>query len=451
MRVAIDDGHGMETAGKRTPPIPELNNRVIKENEFNRAVKKLLVLELERCNIDYVLLAEGDNDVPLANRVAIANKENVDIVVSIHYNAFDGKFDDYDPEGLSVFHHIGSVKGKRLAECVHKYLKQGTPQVDRGIKSADFYILKYTKAPAILIENGFMDNKKEALLMIDKDFQKEVAREIAQGICEYFGVKYVEEVVSSNLYRVQVGAFSNIENANNLVDELKSKGYNPIIVKDTIQQSPSTPIQEVKKSKYYKIGDAHIIETTPDNIEVKVLGDTLHGKGVFGINGTFFDTKTAPVTSPESCVFIAMNDGKPLSNNAQFNGWQSPPRATLIYQTNDLLGFRKLKDVNSIRSITKWAIGGFMVKPYMDFVNEKIPSGVNYRTAHSYIGYDSSGKVYLIVKPNHMIADIVPLLDTLNITNCVVLDGGGSSQLNHPDGNYKSTRRINTALLLKEV
>ena len=45
--IALDDGHGMETAGKRTPSIAELNNRVIKENEFNRSVVAYLDKELK--------------------------------------------------------------------------------------------------------------------------------------------------------------------------------------------------------------------------------------------------------------------------------------------------------------------------------------------------------------------------------------------------------------------
>lgn len=206
-----------------------------------------------------------------------------------------------------------------------------------------------------------------------------------------------------------------------------------------------------RKSKYYKIGDAHIIETTPNNIYIDVLGNNLHNANAYGVNGTFYDTGTAPVTSPNSCVFIAMNNGKAISNNAQFNGWNAPPRATMIYHTSGLLGFRQLQNISTIRNITNWAIGGFMVKPYMSFANEKIPGSINYKTAHTYIGYNANGKVYLIVKPYHMINEIVPLLNQLKIINCIVVDGGGSSQLNHPDGNFRASRRINTAILLKEV
>lgn len=191
--IALDDGHGMTTAGKRTPSIPELGGRVIHENEFNREVVKYLDIELKRCGFNTLLVAPTDADTSLSARTNLANSKNADAYISIHYNAFDGKFDDYDPEGLSVHIYPKSVEGRKLAECVLKYLKEGTSQKNRGIKENNFHVLRETKMVAILSENGFMDNKREALLMLNVDFQKEVAKEHAKGICDYFGVKYVEE------------------------------------------------------------------------------------------------------------------------------------------------------------------------------------------------------------------------------------------------------------------
>lgn len=190
--VALDDGHGMETAGKRSPFISEIG-RAIRENEFNRAVVNLLAEELKRCGFDVLLVAPTDADTSLETRVARANAAGADIYISIHYDAFDSKFDGYDPEGITVFYMVGSANGKRLAQCINEFLKRGTVQKDRGIKTADYYVLRKTNMPAILSENGFMDNKREALLMIDPDFQREAAQEHAQGICKYFNVPYVKE------------------------------------------------------------------------------------------------------------------------------------------------------------------------------------------------------------------------------------------------------------------
>ncbi len=191
-KVAISDGHEMTTAGKRTPPIPELNWRVIHENEFNKTVALLLEKELLRCGFDVVNVSSTNND-SLEDRVNRANAEDADIFVAIHYNAYDGVFDDYDPEGISVRIYAKGGNAEKLANAVHKYLIQGTTQKDRGVVVNNFYVLRNTKMPAILTENGFMDNKREAMLMLDKLFQKEVAIEHAKGICDYFDVPYIKE------------------------------------------------------------------------------------------------------------------------------------------------------------------------------------------------------------------------------------------------------------------
>ena len=188
--VAISDGHEMTTSGKRTPPITELNGYQIRENEFNKAVALILEQELLRCGFNVLNVSSTDND-SLEERVQRANNSKADIFVAIHYNAFDGSFDDYDPEGIEV--HVYGLGGEaeKLAKCIIEELVQGTEQKNRGVKVNNFYVLRETKMPAVLSENGFMDNKREALLMLNSVFQNEVAKEHARGICKYFGVEYV--------------------------------------------------------------------------------------------------------------------------------------------------------------------------------------------------------------------------------------------------------------------
>lgn len=188
--VAISDGHELTTAGKRTPPIVELGGRVIKENEFNKAVAIILEQELRRCGFRTLNVSSTDNDT-LEDRVKRANDAKADIFVAIHYNAFDGKFDAYDPEGISVHIYGKGGQAEKLANTVLEELLKGTPQKNRGVVVSNFYVLRNTVMPAILTENGFMDNKREALLMIDNDFRQEVAEEHARGICKYFNVEYV--------------------------------------------------------------------------------------------------------------------------------------------------------------------------------------------------------------------------------------------------------------------
>lgn len=193
----------METAGKRTPILPnglksnETGKNFMHENEFNRAVVANLNNILKRCGFRTLLVAPTDEDVPLKTRTDLANAKKADAYISIHANAFDSKFDGNDPEGIETYHYPNSVEGKKLATLVHKHLIQGTKQKDRGVKSADFHVLRETNMVAILVEAGFMDNLYEAKLLLSDSFREEVAIEIAKGICEYFNVPYVpkKEVV----------------------------------------------------------------------------------------------------------------------------------------------------------------------------------------------------------------------------------------------------------------
>ena len=190
--IALDDGHGLGTAGKRTPFIPSIG-RQIQENEFNERVTFFLKLELERCGFRTLLTAPTDADTPLKARTDAANSMGADALVSNHYNAFDGKFDGLgkDAEGHSLYVYFNDAQDRKLAENIAKYLKQGTKQVYRGIIELNLHMTREFNGPAVLVENGFMDNEREALLMINEEFQRETAREQARGVCDFFNVPYV--------------------------------------------------------------------------------------------------------------------------------------------------------------------------------------------------------------------------------------------------------------------
>ena len=254
--VAISDGHGMETAGKRTPLLP--NGMVMRENEFNSAVKRLLDAELKRCGFDTLLVAEGSFDVALTTRTNLANNAGADIYVSIHANAFDGVFNDSDPKGVETFHYPGSVEGKRLAESIHKYLIQGTSQTNRGVKSANFQEIRETNMPTVLIEAGFMDNLEEAMLLLDDNFRKEVAKEIAMGVCDYFGVAYIPlndgiPIMSEPTASIaQMKAWAKGKNANQLLIDLAETFYNVSV--EAGVNPVVTFCQSAKETGYMKFG-----------------------------------------------------------------------------------------------------------------------------------------------------------------------------------------------------
>ena len=209
--IALDDGHGMETPGKRTPPLKKdlyidgklirKKGEVIKENEFNRAVVKYLEKALKRCGFDVLLVASGDSDVPLITRVSRANSAGADAYVSKHYNAVGEKWQSKVKGPVTIIHYNSSSKSRELAKNVHEELwklhkdhncKNFGVGKDTGISGFSLYVLRSTKMPAILTESGFMDNMTEAVEMLNPKFQKADAEGTCKGICKTFGVKYID-------------------------------------------------------------------------------------------------------------------------------------------------------------------------------------------------------------------------------------------------------------------
>jgi len=191
--IGCDDGHGKGTPGKRTPD-------GYQENEFNHYTKEYLMDELEYNGFGVVDCSPSRNDNSLDDRCNIAHKEKCDLFVSIHYNAITGKW-QASAEGIETYHYINnSGKGIRAAQAIHTELMKGTKMKNRGVKGANFYVLKNTDMMAVLVECGFMDNKEDAILMKSKSYRQECSIEICKGICNIFGKTYKSRISGIKKY-----------------------------------------------------------------------------------------------------------------------------------------------------------------------------------------------------------------------------------------------------------
>src|SRR5690606_23114971 len=103
----------------------------------------------------------GKVDISLSKRTYHANQCGADVYVSIHANAFGNGWSS--AEGIETYHHPQSSQvSKKLAAAMQKELISCTGLRNRGVKTANFQVLRETKMPAILLELGFMSNKEEA-------------------------------------------------------------------------------------------------------------------------------------------------------------------------------------------------------------------------------------------------------------------------------------------------
>lgn len=222
--IALDAGHGLHTAGKRTPDDE-------REWSFNTVVVESIIEHLQTYKkVQIVRLDDptGKKDVPLRERTDKANQANAKILISFHHNAFEGKWGNHT--GTVTFHYPSSTKGRELAKAIHPSVVEAYGLRDRGIKSANFHMLRESKMPAILIEGGFMDSLIDIKKMRKKSILQLAGKNIAEAVASYL---YLEKKDQSQiLYKVQIGAFREKEYAKEQAKRAKQKGFDHYIARE---------------------------------------------------------------------------------------------------------------------------------------------------------------------------------------------------------------------------
>lgn len=145
---------------------------------------------LEQGGAEVILTRDSDaalgkgKKADMAERKKIANETGADILVSIHQNAFPSA----KAKGAQVFYHKSSEKGKVLAECVQESLRSRVDgsNMRQAKENKDYYILRTTGIPAVIVECGFLSNAEEERLLNDADYQEKLAWAIYCGILDYF-------------------------------------------------------------------------------------------------------------------------------------------------------------------------------------------------------------------------------------------------------------------------
>ena len=120
----------------------------------------------------------------LQARCDVANQKKANIFISVHMDAFTNE----DAGGTTAYYYDkGSEKSKKLADCVREALIEQIKTPDRGTQSCNFYVVRNTDMPAILIEVAFISNPEEEKLLNSEEGVKKAAQGIADGIADYFG------------------------------------------------------------------------------------------------------------------------------------------------------------------------------------------------------------------------------------------------------------------------
>ena len=179
--VLLDNGHGKETAGKRSPVWSDGSQ--LFEWEFNRDIVRRIVEKLEADGIPYRVLVPEETDISLTERARRANeiaKENNGkaYVLSIHANAGGGTgWEVYTSPGQTPSDAIATVFFEEAGrELVPDGWRMRSDYSDSDPdKEANFAILTKTTCPAILTENFFMDTEKDCRFIMSDDGREQIA------------------------------------------------------------------------------------------------------------------------------------------------------------------------------------------------------------------------------------------------------------------------------------
>jgi len=172
--VVIDPGHGGPDPGA-------VGIGGIQEKRLVMEMSQEVARLLEQQGVQVVLTRTGDYDLDLAPRVALAEQENATIFVSIHANAIS--MDRPDVNGVETFY--SSAEGRVLANTILQRILNNISMNNRGVKEANFYVIRRTSMPATLVETGFVTGAQDAPRLADPNFRRQMAAAIAQGILEY--------------------------------------------------------------------------------------------------------------------------------------------------------------------------------------------------------------------------------------------------------------------------
>ena len=190
MKVLIDNGHGNETQGKRSP------DGQLLEWAYTREIADPVVSILKNTGVDVIRIVTEDKDIPLQERVARANQAYHDsnkqtILVSIHYNAAENGSAWMSARGWSVFvDTTASTKSKQLASSLasvakEKKIKIRTETPDLTYWESSLYICKHTNCPSILVENFFQDNHEDVNFLLSEGGKQCVTDITVKGILDY--------------------------------------------------------------------------------------------------------------------------------------------------------------------------------------------------------------------------------------------------------------------------
>ena len=184
--IVVDVGHGGQDRGAKA------HNPYCEEKKICLLTARLVKQYLEQLGYHVVMTRSTDSALSLSRRVEIAKQAHANIFVSVHYNSSRSP----EAKGIEVFffdskeNKTRATASKKLADLILTRIIRKTSANSRGVKKGNFYVIRETSMPAVLVEGGFISNPQERTLLKSRAYQEKIAQGIADGVDQYFKARW---------------------------------------------------------------------------------------------------------------------------------------------------------------------------------------------------------------------------------------------------------------------
>ena len=216
--VIISDGHGEDTVGKWSPPFLDktkvgdrtfLAGERFRENSYNDPASNMLESILTKMQIPVRQIAPEHADIPLPERRRRQHALHAElealgflpVTISIHANGHGNGSVWTTAQGIETFFQGSNEQSRILARLIQtnmmSFRSRETPytmQTDRGIKTANLYVLREYKGIVVLPENDFMTNRQALELLCTENYIRESAQAMADAVLTFQGFSHLPDV-----------------------------------------------------------------------------------------------------------------------------------------------------------------------------------------------------------------------------------------------------------------
>ena len=188
--VVIDAGHGGSDPGSIG------YKTKVHEDKLNLKMSKLLKKKLESAGINVVMTRETDDALidgagrkwkrkEMEARRELIIKTRPNMVISLHQNSYT----NHSLRGAQVFYDKKSEISKLIADSIQEQFKLNLDKSIKATSPGDYFMLKCSSAPSVIVECGFLSNEDDEKLLLDSAYQEKIIDSIYKGIVNFFQIK----------------------------------------------------------------------------------------------------------------------------------------------------------------------------------------------------------------------------------------------------------------------